>query len=722
MNSISRNELLSLIINDDQTAISAKEVIISYLRKTIAENDKNIKWSNVALVKNIVNRKRKYYFASQYLISLALKLYKRKQIFEGAPIALFDLLIKIPSELIFSLNESSIELSFDQGAANNSIVLFENTKLVKRIFIIKCKLKDSFLRNIITQFSFSGFIQINQLRSIDYEGINYFYNEFEKDTIDKIEDINDLYILHKIQNIYSSELSTDDKTLAIKFLFCFCNFLEDKFGKRFIPVCKAMREIKFMPGYLASGFYVSTYPLQYSEIKNNDKFIIYFQNLNSISTRHQKETIAKADFSLIESEIYKAIAKLYVLKNDPLKITDGTINGTIIALNLLSKTKIELHSNLNTITVDDSLYFITKLKNTKLSTATQNDIVGYLRRLLSYCDSNSLLNIEKGVLQNLIQIKEPIYMNKASVPKENLSAIAQYFLKRSSESSIYMQIYGIFTLLTRTEMRPSQILSIEKSKIELHEEDKSVTIKTITKTSNRNEISLKYSLDILKIIKACLQISDKNSEYLFSNCKKRYYTTQFVNKFFEDATTELNLPPFNCLNLRETYMTAVMKYAIKNNLSELKIKSLTGHKKLRTTLSNYVDENEFLITYLESTYGIEIGKEITKEISPNKHIKDCVEKGLDPVNQSVSHNCGVCSLPLQKSCNNSHGLFSCLVCQSFVTTLQHKDYFIKAIENLNLQIEKASNLHEKEELTAVKTICGTYLYAIIQKEHSDDIN
>ena len=75
-------------------------------------------------------------------------------------------------------------------------------------------------------------------------------------------------------------------------------------------------------------------------------------------------------------------------------------------------------------------------------------------------------------------------------------------------------------------------------------------------------------------------------------------------------------------------MTTVMKYAVKNNLSELKIKSLTGHKKLRTTLSNYVDENEFLITYLEATYGIEIGKEITKEISPNEHIEYLMHEDL----------------------------------------------------------------------------------------------
>lgn len=722
MKHISKDELLSLITDDVQIAISARDIIVSYLRKVIPESDKNINWSNVALIKNIVSRGQKYYYASQYIISLAIKLYKRKQIFKGSPIALLEQLTKVPNELLLILDESSIDIIFNQEVADNGIVLFENTKSLKRIFVINCKLKAPYLRNVITQFCTSGFIQINQLRSADSEGISYFFNEFEESSINGIEDINNIYILHIIHDIYNSDLSTEDKKLAIKLLFCFCDFLEDNFGKRFVPVCKAMREIKFMPGYLASGFYVSTYPLQYSEIKNNDKFIIYFRNLNSISTRHTKQTLTKADFSLIEFKNYRSIAKLYILKNDPLKINDGTISGTVIALNLLNKAKQELNSDINTISVDDSLYFITKLKSQELSIATQNDIVGYLRRVLSYSASNSLLNIEKGVLKTLIQIKEPVYTNKKSVSKENLSTITQYFLKKASESSIYMQIYGIFTLLTRTEMRPSQILSIEKSKIEIHEEDSSVTIKTITKTSDRKEIQLKYSFDILKIIKSCLQISDKNSEYLFSNSKKRYYTTQFVNKFFKEASTKLNIPHFHCLNLRETYMTTVMKYAVKNNLSELKIKSLTGHKKLRTTLSNYVDENEFLITYLEATYGIEIGKEITKEISPNEHIKDCLEKELYSANQSVSNHCGVCSLPQHKACNNSHGSFSCLVCQSFVTTLQHKNYFIKTIENLSLQIARANNLHEKEELTAIKTICGTYLYAIIQKEHSDDIN
>ena len=148
--------------------------------------------------------------------------------------------------------------------------------------------------------------------------------------------------------------------------------------------------------------------------------------------------------------------------------------------------------------------------------------------------------------------------------------------------------------------------------------------------------------------------------------------------------------------------------AIKNNVSLMSLKELTGHANIDTTENYYVKEN--IRNYLEATYGVEIGNmpvvgTVATDYPEAKH-EDIVNDG-----------CGYCRNP---ECNVL-GTANCLMCKGFITTPKHIAQFEEAINILSQQIVDNENPHDKEHLYAVKRLYAAYLEQLyIRKEEIEN--
>ena len=169
------------------------------------------------------------------------------------------------------------------------------------------------------------------------------------------------------------------------------------------------------------------------------------------------------------------------------------------------------------------------------------------------------------------------------------------------------------------------------------------------------------------------------------------------------------MPLYSANNLRKTYYTNLVENAIKNNVSLLSLKELTGHASIDTTENHYVKEN--IRNYLEVTMGVEIGNMNI----PGEVVNDYPEANHDDL---VNDECGYCRNP---ECNVL-GTANCLMCKGFITTPDRISQFEEAIAVLSKQLTENNNQHDKEHLYAVKRLYVAYLEQLyIRKEEMTDV-
>ena len=90
------------------------------------------------------------------------------------------------------------------------------------------------------------------------------------------------------------------------------------------------------------------------------------------------------------------------------------------------------------------------------------------------------------------------------------------------------------------------------------------------------------------------------------------------------------------------------------------------------------------------------------------NIEDDIQEGHESHEYTVENGCGQC---MNESCTGN-SFTSCLVCEHFVTTLEHLKFFLREIEHIDSQIEHAKTQHDVEDLTIQKQIYLTYVDAM----------
>ena len=97
-------------------------------------------------------------------------------------------------------------------------------------------------------------------------------------------------------------------------------------------------------------------------------------------------------------------------------------------------------------------------------------------------------------------------------------------------------------------------------------------------------------------------------------------------------------------------------------------------------------------------------------------ILDTLPDELNNKDTIVENGCGRCNA---KSCSMT-GSLPCLTCSHFVTTVNHKPYFVKMIELCDTSLSKATIRHEIEDLNLIKTLYVNWLREICIKEEETE--
>ena len=113
---------------------------------------------------------------------------------------------------------------------------------------------------------------------------------------------------------------------------------------------------------------------------------------------------------------------------------------------------------------------------------------------------------------------------------------------------------------------------------------------------------------------------------------------------------------------------------------------------------------------LETTYNVIIG-DLDDCYNPSSHIKNKIPSTVNVKETLVENGCGNCTA---SECTMRNAL-PCLICDSFITTVQHEPAFRRAIEGIDKLIQTPGTKHDKDDLTTIKILLVMYLKAIYKK-------
>jgi integrase len=305
------------------------------------------------------------------------------------------------------------------------------------------------------------------------------------------------------------------------------------------------------------------------------------------------------------------------------------------------------------------------------------------------------------------------------VPKDDFMKLIAKLEEKAQNNTLHMLYYIVFCLNALTPLRISSILDLHDDC--LVEKSKGIyALEVKVKTSDGDEKDIQISKEVKRLVEVALSLTKdtrnnaptEQKHYLFLvNNQKDFYRSipsRSYAEYLYNSCDEAGIPRYSAQNLRKTYYTNLIENAIKNNVSLMSLKELTGHANIDTTENYYVKEN--IRNYLEATYGVEIGNmpvvgTVASEYPEAKH-EDIVNDG-----------CGYCRNP---ECNVL-GTANCLMCKGFITTPKHIAQFEEAINILSQQIVDNENLHDKEHLYAVKRLYAAYLEQLyIRKEEAEN--
>lgn len=359
--------------------------------------------------------------------------------------------------------------------------------------------------------------------------------------------------------------------------------------------------------------------------------------------------------------------------------------------------------------------------NDKLTSQSYTSRIVPLKIFLQYMNDRDIYKTEIAAFEYLITSGKGTKTPKEilPVPKDEFEKLITELEQNAKDTPLHMLYYIVFCLNTLTPLRISSILDLAYNC--MVEKSKGIySLEVKVKTSDGDNKAIQISKEVKRLMEVAVSLTaearskapDNQKHYLFLvNNQKNIYRSipaKSYSLYLKRCCDAVGIKRITAQNLRKTYYTNLIENAIKNNVSLLSLKELTGHANIDTTENYYVKEN--IRNYLEATYGVEIGNmpvigTVVADYPEAKH-EDIVNDG-----------CGYCRNP---ECDVL-GTANCLMCKGFITTPGHIAQFEEALTILTQQIVGNENPHDKEHLYAVKRLYAAYLEQLyIRKEGAEN--
>ena len=496
-------------------------------------------------------------------------------------------------------------------------------------------------------------------------------------------------------------------------------------------------------GYLMSENFVGRYSEGYRYIPINpnepvpesDKWAISPNGLEQAVASDKPEHIRYIDFTRISEKVIRDAAKAWFWSEAKAGFENRQRNALYIIeffeyrnklrdmyfdkfVQARAGTDLDLQ---NTVLSEEIISYTNEWTDVLTRESYRSRIVP-LKLFLQYMNDNNIYKTEVAAFEYLATTGRNGSKTKQEilpVPKEDFVKLIAKLEEKAQNNTLHMLYYIVFCLNTLTPLRISSILDLDDNC--LVEKSKGIyALEVKVKTSDGDEKDIQISKEVKRLVEVALSLTKETrnnapaeqNHYLFLvNNQKDFYRSipsRSYAKYLHDCCDEAGIPRYSAQNLRKTYYTNLVENAIKNNVSLMSLKELTGHANIDTTENYYVKEN--IRNYLEATYGVEIGNmpvvgAVVTDYPEAKH-EDIVNDG-----------CGYCRNP---ECNVL-GTANCLMCRGFITTPKHIAQFEEAINILSQQIVDNENPHDKEHLYAVKRLYAAYLEQLyIRKEEAEN--
>lgn len=651
-------------------------------------------------------------------------------------------------------------------------------EIFKKVFYIGCKpeyfylakTKDSktrynlncnnaFLRQFLIQFIENGISMTLKGSTRSKEFIFHFERSLYalSNEITSIEDFN--YVTFSTQYRYYKKINWGEhqavnvlvgfylylyKYIEANSIRCSIFSIEDGIDKNYLLK-------KNFTNLYDEGFRVVYFNV-YDNIPSNDRWIVAPNGEEIKSISKKSHEYSPVDFSKIKDEKLKTVLKRWYWEGkENIFSKDKNLYLLIKFVQFIEKTKNQRNNkvvNINNPINDNYDIFSMNIIEYKFSVinmydsnASKNSIVTAIKSFLTYAYDYELLKIEPNIFAYLRGYeKEEATQNPIS--KNDLELIVNcYKDKEKSGKVIDKQYFYITYLCLTTNLRINEVLGLKRNcldetmkkgqyviKYDDDENKSKSTLSTLRKGGSGTYKEENISKYTVRIIEEAIEVSkdlaykaDKEiGEYIFITSQHgSRISTISKDRYYRDFKKNLDSLPlenkdYTVYNMRDTYMTGVYSEGKKRGLTLEEIHISTGHKDTSTTIKGYRKTD--IRDYLEAFYGMTIGDidlkgEVVEDIDGRISYKESINEVI------VSEGCGFCK---SNGCGEIFKV-DCLVCKSFITTIDRIEYFDRRIKIVDKSIYESKIEHDKEHLCKIKELLLCYLEKLyILKEEVDN--
>ena len=464
-----------------------------------------------------------------------------------------------------------------------------------------------------------------------------------------------------------------------------------------------------------------------AKYQDHNRLIFLLRGYSSQSTQIKDDDFVSLDLSTLKSDFYRnELLKYFVSMSSITVVTwSGQIGYIRNVLTMLEDTKSQMNypnQKQDYLNNQEALLIRFFCSNESVSLSTRNNQIGAIRRFLLWeRDENKQIRFDDMFFEYLTQYEEPSKTQGQSIPDEHLAKISEWLSTQASKNHEMNLTYAALHLALETEFRISQICHLKVDCIKPSAKPHEYIVETYHKTGHGQlssfvitELTYRHLMRIIEDTEPyrekCTRSKLANYIFLYDG---NMHSVSLMNssKFracFQKACVALGLPKYSSRNIRDTHMTKSFEYVLRHGKSDLVMSALSKHKYIDTTKNHYIDQK--LNEMLETTYNVIIG-DLDDCYNPSSHIKNKIPSTVNVKETLVENGCGNCTA---SECTMRNAL-PCLICDSFITTVQHEPAFRRAIEGIDKLIQTPGTKHDKDDLTTIKILLVMYLKAIYKK-------
>ncbi|AMC00209.1 Phage integrase family [Aerococcus viridans] len=577
-----------------------------------------------------------------------------------------------------------------------SIFFITKTYQNKKLYVVTNKNKE--LRPVIIEYIDDLNYNNNEINMF----LKYFDDSLGTEEVNRLSDLT--YKIFNIQIEYF--MNTFNDAIYLTYLIDFYQFLmnrkvnvlQDISMKRFLKRTGLAQD-------LFAGFEVIPYQ-SFENVPDNDKWLLIYTESQCTNDGISTTMSSKLDFSTVADEKLKYAMKHYIWYQGAAintKIKNmRRITAFIGFLHSYSRENISHISSAKTATSVVNLNKIIAYKGIVIGKYNESKSIFNqlyaVRNFLNHACDYKLLEIENGYEYFLQSRLDSNHNDSNPITDEHFTVIFEHMKLKAQEKDINELYLIVYYLLSVTEIRPSNIVSLRVDCVKEigHEQ---FAIFTETKTSNKQQVLIPIVSETKKLLDEVIRITEPvrqqssnkdNDKYLFLIASPFRRSSGVMrleqfNEYLVSICEELNIQRYTASNLRDRYMTKTDDFIIKNSYSELQQKVLTGHSSSNTTNTYYVGRD--VKDSLSAVNGIIIGED--KSLSMEKSTSDVGVK-----------------VPINKL------LFD----DEFITTPDFIPYYKYHLDEIINEIELSNNIDKIAELMTYKALLEGYLEKLYEKD------